>query len=794
MSTGNENSQAASAVNQVKISDVAFATLRRWPWILISLLVCVGGAYFYLLRTTPTYTRTASILIKEESKGASSSQLDAFADMGLIQTHTNITDEQLKFQSPDVMSEVVKRLNLDMNYYVDGTYHKSIIYGSSQPITVKFTSLADDESASVTVKVKKDGTVQLSDLKQGGKDLNIPKGQFRLGQSIPTEAGNIVVNATPYLKKGKDYEVFVNRIPMNSAVNTYIGKLTVNKKNDKGNTINLMVNDQSTERAEDVLNTLISVYNEKWLESRNQISVATSKFINERLEVIEKELGNVDKDISTYQSENLIPDVQQAASMYMAENQAVSQQILDLNNRLQMTRYMRNYLNDSANKNAVLPANSGIENATIERQIGEYNTMMLQRNEYAANSSTSNPVVADLDTQLASMRSAIISTVDNQINALNTQINSLQSSKSRTTAQIAANPTQAKYLLSVERQQKVKESLYLFLLQKREENELSQAFTAYNTEVISRPGGSQAPTSPQRAKILMMAFVLGLALPFGVNYLLEASNTKVRGRKDVEDLGIPFLGEIPTIKKKKGDSGDSTLVVRHGNRDIVNEAFRVLRTNLGFMTTADKGCSAIMVTSFNPCSGKTFVAMNLAESMAIKGKRVLVVDCDMRRASTSAYVGSPKMGLSDYLVGSVSDVDTVTVKAPGTNDLYVLPVGSLPPNPTELLESERFAQLLTELRTRYDYLFIDCPPIEMMADAHIVEALVDRTIFVIRAGLLDRSMLPELSRLYTEKKFRNMGLVLNDTPAEGSRYGYKYGYGYGYGYGNYQHYTSNEGE
>ncbi len=287
------------------------------------------------------------------------------------------------------------------------------------------------------------------------------------------------------------------------------------------------------------------------MENRNQISVSTSNFINERLGVIESELGNVDQDISSYQSAHLIPDVQQAASMYMNESHAASSTMLELNNQLQMTRYMRGYLANEANRTQVLPVNSGIQNSTIESQIGEYNAKMLQRNQYATNSSETHPVVMDLDAQLAGMRTAIIATIDNQIVALNTQIRNLQTSQSHATAQIAANPTQAKYLLSVERQQKVKESLYLYLLQKREENELSQAFTAYNTQVITKPTGSNAPTAPDARRILLIAFVAGICIPFGISYIMAMMNTKVRGRKDVEALSVPFLGEIPAFNGKK---------------------------------------------------------------------------------------------------------------------------------------------------------------------------------------------------------------------------------------------------
>ncbi|MDE6160167.1 MAG: AAA family ATPase, partial [Muribaculaceae bacterium] len=368
-------------------------------------------------------------------------------------------------------------------------------------------------------------------------------------------------------------------------------------------------------------------------------AVSTSNFINDRLDVIESELGHVDSDISSFKSEHLIPDVAAASSMYMSQNQQIQQNILDLNNQLQLTRYIKSYLGADDNRDRLLPANSGVANVDLQSQISEYNNLVLQRNSLLSKSSERNPLVIQLNEQMGQMRQAILAAVDNSIVALQTQIKSLQGSQASTTSKIASNPSQAKYLLSVERQQKVKESLYLFLLQKREENELSQAFTAYNTRIVNKPA-SFGPTAPNKRNIILVCLFIGLAIPFGIIYLKETNNTKVRGRKDVEHLAVPFLGEIPQyLPGKKAEPAKDITVVKEGKRNIINEAFRVLRTNVEFMCSQAGGGHIIAMTSFNPGSGKSFISVNLGMSIALKGKRVLVIDGDMRHGSTSTYIG-----------------------------------------------------------------------------------------------------------------------------------------------------------
>ena len=793
-----------SSRNSLSFKDFLYLCLGRWWWFAISVVLVLGVAAVYILRTPPVYTRSASLLIKEESGGGGSfsDAAGVMGDLSLFRTNTNVNNEMQSLQSPAVMMDVVRRLKLNISYSAEGRFHDEVLYGTGRPFEVVFEDLGDNTGASFTVSPNDDGTLSLGKFTLDGEKVSgSVTARYDSLTATPIGGIRIVRSAIP---SDEPFEgvVRVGKSGVQAAATAYSKNLVVGLNDDESTVINLSIDDVCPQRAEDVLNTLIAVYNEDWIKDKNQIAVSTSMFIDERLAVIEHELGIVDEDISAYKSENLLPDVQAAASMYMSQSSETSARILELSTQLAMTRYVRNYLAGNTGENQLLPANSGIQSSGIEQQIADYNSLQLQRNNLVANSSETNPLVVDMDQSLKTMRGAIITSIDNHIETLNTQIDALEHSERRTSERIAENPSQGRYLLSVERQQKVKESLYLFLLQKREENELSQAFTAYNTRVITPPMGTMIPTSPNKSKILMVALVLGLLIPVAAIYLLESMNTRVRGRKDLEDLTLPFAGEIPLSvpgglrdrfsrlsrarRKKLAEEHSGEIVIRQGSRNVVNEAFRVLRTNLEFIMEAGegaRGCNVCLFTSFNVGSGKTFLAANTAACFALKGKKVLAVDCDLRKASLSLYAGSPARGISDYLARRCDDVSKLIVPVGDSGSLFMLPVGTMPPNPAELLAEPRFAELVESLRSDYDYIFIDCPPVEMVADTQIIDRVVDRTLFVVRAGLLERDMLPVLQADYDGKKFRNMVMILNGTDAGEGRYGYRYGYKYGYHYG-----------
>lgn len=712
----------------IRIQDLWSMFVPKWYWFAISLFITLTIAVLYLLSTPPIYTRTAAILVKDNSKSSSSTgAMSDFSDLGIFKSNTNINNELLTLKSPTLMTEVVNRLGLNETFTIRKGLKNVDLYKVS-PVTITFCDKIE-VPLSFTIKFSSKEAFAISELEISGEDIGETL-SAQMGDSIQTSAGIMIVSPTQEFT-----DAFIGtsiryvRGSVRAAVDTYSNALVAELGNEDATIINLSINDTSIRKAEDILNTLIEVYNENWIRDKNQIAVSTSQFISDRLGVIESELGHVDENISSYKSEHLLPDVQAASSLYMAQSAENNKELSTLNNQLSTAQYIRRELN-TKQLDQTLPANSGIVSANIETQISEYNNLVLDRNRLIANSSEKNPLVKNMASSLQSMQRTIIQSVDNLIVSLNTQIRSLRRQEEATTNRLASNPNQAKYLLSVERQQKVKEELYLYLLQKREENELSQAFTAYNTRLITAPRGSMFPTAPRKMNILLVAFAVGLLVPAVGIFMKENMNTKVRGRKDLENLSIPFIGEIPqysgTKKKwwefkhrKRQDM--KTIVVNEGNRNIINEAFRVLRSNMDFMASKDNNQHVFVLTSFNPGSGKSFLAINIAISFAIKKKKILIIDGDLRHRTVSSYVDSPNKGLSDYLNNQIEDWKEIIVSYKGYTNLHILPIGTIPPNPTELLEDSKLSMLIEALRPEYDYIFIDCPPVDIVADAQIIE-------------------------------------------------------------------------
>ena len=677
------------------------------------------------------------------------------------------------------MREVVQRLHADVSYQVEEGLRLNELYTQS-PVLLSFPDALPEQRFSLTVTPKDKNTVELSECSGIGDGTSRT---VSLNDTVEISKGMRVV-ATPTNYYGASWQnipIRVRKFSLESMVNYYRGALGIQQEEEESSILTLALKDNSAARAEDVLNTLIFVYNEEAIRDKNQVAINTADFINERLIIIESELGSVESDLESFKQRNQIVDIASSAGMYMTESQKYSIDALELETQLRLAQFIKDYLTDPTKDTDLIPSNTGIGDMNIESQISLYNTAKLKRDALVDDSSENNPVVQELNNSLRAMKQNIIRAVDNMIVTLNVKRNDAQSRELQAQDRVTSIPTKERQMLSIERQQKIKETLYLYLLNKREENALSQAMADNNARVIDGAEGSTQPISPNRNRILLLGLIVGLAIP-GVSCLTVLfMDTRVRSRKEVEKaLSVPFLGEIPLDReagkrRKRGDA-DTDKTDEDG---IVAEAFRVLRTNMAFMSRKDRPSQVITFTSFNEGAGKTFIASNLAMSFVYAKKREVLVDLDIRKGTLSRHFGIRRTGVTNYLADPSVTVDEIIQHR---EHFDVISFGATAPNPAELLMDSRLDELFDALRSRYDLIIADNVPVGIIADASIANRIADLTIFVIRAGRLDRRQLPDIEAMYEGRKLKNMALVLNGVDPTRTGYGYgRYGYGYGYG-------------
>jgi len=725
---------------------------------------------------------------------------DLFGSFGIPTSRSDVYNELFVIKSPIIMENVVKELKLNVSYSKEGLLRNSTLYGAEVPFDVEFIDGGEYgksfkiDLAADTHRIRDfyyhDGNEFVED--DSSIDFNPEK-----IDTISTPLGRVVItpNANFVAEKPLDMTIDVRYVSIYTAVEQLISSIVSSQPEEHASIIELSIEDTSTERANDILDTLIKCYNQKWVDDRNEISRATSDFIDERLSVIESELGNVDDDISEFKAKNLIPDVQAVSGIYLSRSEKNQDGLLELTTQRQMAQYIKDYLGNPNYATSVLPVNTGVGSPALEANIAEYNKSMLAYKSLLGNSSKNNPIVEDMGKSIEESRKAILEAMDNLIVGLDTQIASLNRSTKQTNSKLSGAPGQTKYLLSVERQQKVKESLYLYLLQKREENEIGQVFTPSNVRIISYARGSNNPIAPKRINIIFISLALGLILPFGIIFVYESMNDTVRYRSDLDMLTTPYLGDIPECGKNRhrwerilgiGKNDKQTgYVVGQGKTDAINEAFRIVRSNVSYMLKSKcpgNDCKVIMMTSAIPHSGKTFVTQNLAAAFAVKGNKVLMIDMDLRRhALSKEFREATHRGVSNLLLSGDDPGKYIISGVKGFDTLSLLGSGPVPPNPTELLENGNFNKIIDELKAIYDLIIIDCPPLSLVSDTQSIAMMVDMTVFIIRIGNLSRDYVPEVERIYRSGKYSNMSILLNGVSYKQGG-GYNYGYGYGYGY------------
>ena len=782
---------------------MGYACLSRWRWFVLSVVVCIVAAILYIKTTAPTYIRSTSVLLLNSgSKESNYAELDLEA-LGLQTPNTSLQNEMEMLHSPVIMEQVVHELSLDVEYAYQGIFFNKILYGAEVPVKVVFT----DESANdkqFTIKMLDKKNIIIKDFNKSGEEKTEVKGT--LNSKIKTPCGEIIVTPTPTYNPNSKFkqEIRVNKYQSSVAAERFLGNMTVENKDAKSSVVNVSITDQNTSRAEDILNKLMKAYDENWKNIQNRIAENTSQFLEERVKEIGAELGNVDNSIASYKGSNLMPDAGAAQSMYMSQSSSTQASIQNYDTQLSLLRYVRSYLLGNMGSNRPLPANNGIEDAAISSLISNYNTMQMQRNEMVVYAGDEHPKVRDFDRQLETLRKSIIESIDQSMATIQKRMSGLKNVAGQAAGKIITSTQQEKRVTSSERDQKVKETLYIFLLQEKEKTDMTINHSISNIRVIKKAGGSMAPIAPLKKQIILLSLVIGLGIPFIIIFLLEISDTKIRSRKDLEKLKAPFIGEIPLAEdaiqskfsnilkkmRKTRHSAKIEIYVNNNGHDIINEGFRMVRTNIEFMLRKDPSRKVLLLTSANPASGKSFISANMAKSFAFLGKKVLIIDLDMRRCTVSSLVKDHHMhGLANYLGHYNDDINDIICHDAIHEGVDIIPVGTIPPNPTELLHDERLGELISKVRDMYDYVFIDCPPIDIIADTDIVSQFVDTTIFVVRAGVMERSWLAEINKIYEEQRFNNLCIMLNGTLAGNAysrhRYGGYYGhYHYGYYYGS----------
>ncbi len=768
--TENNRENNTPKVRKFGVHDFIRLILPHWYWYVASLAICIGVATLYLRMTPPEYMRTATVLVKDSRKG-SGTEVTAFSDiMGGI-GRRSVDNEVHIFESRRLMESVVKRYDLTTRYTVEGKLRTTDLYGRC-PMLVKFTDENNDSKGSFKYIVEANGDVRIGNFSDNSSFSAV----VTPGDTVATPLGNITFIATPYADDRR--EVIVTKMPLNNTVEAYRGKLKCEIVDKQASVINITMTDEVALRAEDVINGIIDAYNLDAIGDKQEISRLTEEFISERLISLGKELNIADEEVANYKQANRLYSPEDEATMSAEEIQQLKQDALSLEANLEMAKYIHTYIKDEGSELRLIPASTAMASGMTQgltSQIDAYNRNLLEYQRLATSESASNPILVDLKSQLIAMRAIIISSLDSHIATLKLQIDQINREQLKADNRMEGSPQKERELLSIVRQQKVKEELYIYLLTKLEENALTGATAESNARVIDTAYGSDKPISPKPMYIYLIAICIALLLPFAILYICEILNTKVRTRRDIEEvITAPFLGDIPRFEGKS----DRGIVVKEESRDAVSEAFRMLRANLGFMAVS-KSVNVIMVTSSVPHSGKTFVSSNLAVTLAATGKSVVLVDLDLRRRTLSKQFGhrNDRRGVTSYLTNKIGSLSEVIVREEleGVDMIFA---GPQPPNPAEILMSERTKEFINELRARYDYIIIDSVPALAVADAMVIDPLVDLSIYVVRYGNLDRNQLPDIERLHQDKRIHNMGVIFNGVKQ--SKHGYGYGYGYGY--------------
>ncbi len=784
--TDSYNTNNKKGVVSLSLRDEVEKYLYHWKWFLLSLAVLLGTAYIHLRYSTNIYSARLSIMIKDNLKSGISEELKVFGDLGIVGNESsNNPDNEIEIlKSRKIIGRVVDSLNLTVLYKQKGKIKDSYIYDYS-PIRASLVS------KDVT-QTKKSITIKLSDFNDKSYSYSILNSEEQVyskrnfNEILRTEAGNFNIEYKSIdtklidINELTDGNIEITITDRDATISRYISRLEIEAANDFSSVLFLTLNSPVKRKAEDFLNELVKQYNLDAIHDKNKIHIKTINFIDDRLEIVGKDLSKVQDNIKEFKTKSGFVDLPSEGSLFLNKLLESNSKIIEIQTELKFANTIKKSINDVDNLYEALPNNITFSNSSASNLVAEYNSLILTRLKTIVDAGNKNPSLIDLDLRIKTIKEALSKTLSNHTSSLELKLMALNKEQIKFSNKKSMIPVFERSFIDIIRQQEITSNLYTYLLKKKEEISISLAVTVPNAKIIDVAYGNDFPISPKKPVVYLIALFLALAIPFSIIYLYNLLDNKFYSKTDLaEFLTAPIIGEIPQFKGKK------KILTGEEIRTKVSESFKILKASLEFYMpkTKDKG-KCMFITSTISGEGKTIISINLAITIALTGKKVLLLGMDLRAPKVTEYFGTPDMkGVTNFIVDDKIKLDDLKFSRPESSNLKVISSGPVPPNPSELLMSKRVDEIFTKVKNEYDYIIVDTSPIYLVADTLLFSKNADMVLYICRANYLDKRMLSVVNDAYEENKLNNIKAVLNSSSfSKNYGYGGYGGYGYNYAY------------